>query len=128
MKKPGGTQFSIGTDWHARNRHLLSPGLYDGLQCIGIIVIGCRFLYYRVAGLTGGHVQSLILGCTLIIIGFLTLMMGLMADVIAANRKLLQYTQYQAIPGSDSNCRLKNHCISMIFQSNPHDFLSACEL
>ncbi len=40
--------------------------------------------------------QSLILACTLIIMGFLTLMIGLLADVIAANRKLLQDTQYHA--------------------------------
>ena len=42
------------------------------------------------------HVQSLILACTLIIIGFLTFMIGLVADVIAANRKLLQDIQYHA--------------------------------
>lgn len=58
--------------------------------------IGFRFLYYMAVGTASGHVQSLILGCTLIIIGFLTLMIGLMADVIAANRKLLQDTQYHA--------------------------------
>ena len=60
------------------------------------LLIGLRFLYYMAVGIAGGHVQSLILGCTLIIIGFLTLMIGLVADVIAANRKLLQDTQYHA--------------------------------
>lgn len=60
------------------------------------LLIGLRFLYYMAVGMAGGHVQSLILGCTLIIIGFLTLMIGLVADVIAANRKLLQDTQYHA--------------------------------
>lgn len=60
------------------------------------LLIGFRFLYYMAVGIAGGHVQSLILGCTLIIIGFLTLMIGLVADVIAANRKLLQDTQYHA--------------------------------
>ncbi len=60
------------------------------------LLIGFRFLYYMAVGTAGGHVQSLILGCTLIIIGFLTLMIGLVADVIAANRKLLQDTQYHA--------------------------------
>lgn len=39
---------------------------------------------------------SPILACTLIIMGFLTFMIGLLADVIAANRKLLQDTQYHA--------------------------------
>lgn len=58
------------------------------------LAIGFRFLYYMMLGRSGGHIQSLILGCTLIIIGFLTFMIGLVADVIAANRKLLQDTQY----------------------------------
>ena len=55
-----------------------------------------RFILYYIAGNGSGHVQSLILGCTLIIIGFLTFMIGLVADVIAANRKILQDTQYHA--------------------------------
>lgn len=60
------------------------------------LLIGVRFLYFMGQGNASGHVQSLILGCTLIIIGFLTFMIGLLADVIAANRKLLQDTQYHA--------------------------------
>lgn len=79
--------------------------MYKPLKCftylavapviIGLL-IGFRFLYYMAVGMSGGHVQSLILACTLIIIGFLTFMIGLVADVIAANRKLLQDTQYHA--------------------------------
>ena len=60
------------------------------------LMIGFRFLFFIAAGRSGGHVQSLILACTLIIIGFLTFMIGLVADVIAANRKLLQDIQYHA--------------------------------
>ena len=77
--------------------------MYKPLKCftylasvpmlIGLL-IGFRFLYYMALGNSPGHIQSLILGCTLIIIGFLTFMIGLVADVIAANRKLLQDTQY----------------------------------
>lgn len=77
--------------------------MYKPLKCFGYLavipiavglLIGFRFLYYMGIGQSGGHVQSLILACTLIIIGFLTFMIGLVADVIAANRKLLQDTQY----------------------------------
>ena len=57
------------------------------------LMTGFRFLFFIVRGRSGGHVQSLILACTLIIIGFLTFMIGL---VIAANRKLLQDIQYHA--------------------------------
>lgn len=57
--------------------------------------IGIRFLIYYFTGRGAGHVQSLILACTLLIIGFITLVIGLLADVIAANRKILEDTQYQ---------------------------------
>lgn len=77
--------------------------MYKPLKCftylaslpmlVGLIYV-IRFLIFTVQGLGGGHVQSLILGCTLIIIGFLTFMIGLVADVIAANRRILQDTQY----------------------------------
>ena len=56
--------------------------------------IGVRFLIFVARGAGSGHVQSLILACTLIIIGFLTFMIGLMADLISANRKILQDVQY----------------------------------
>ncbi len=58
------------------------------------LAIGIRFLYFMSQGLSGGHIQSLILGCTLIIIGVLVFVIGLLADVIAANRKILQDVQY----------------------------------
>ncbi len=79
--------------------------MYKPLKCFGYLavcpivvglLIGLRFLYFMALGRSGGHIQSLILACTLIIIGFLTFMIGLVADVIAANRKLLQDTQYHA--------------------------------
>lgn len=56
--------------------------------------IGGRFLYWMARGTAGGHVQSLLLACTLIVIGFLTFMVGLLADLMASNRKLLQDAQY----------------------------------
>ena len=58
------------------------------------IGIGVRFLYFMSRGTSGGHVQSLILGCTLIIIGFLIFVIGLLADTIAANRRILQDVQF----------------------------------
>lgn len=77
--------------------------MYKPLKCFTYLAIvplvlgigiGCRFLVFMAMGQSGGHVQSLILACTLIIIGFLTFMIGLVADVIAANRRVLQDTQY----------------------------------
>lgn len=58
------------------------------------IGIGIRFLYLYAVGQGAGHVQSLILACTLIIVGFLTFMIGLVSDLMAANRRILSDTQY----------------------------------
>lgn len=58
------------------------------------IGIGVRFLYLFSIGQGNGHVQSLILACTLIIVGFLTFMIGLVSDLMASNRRILSDTQY----------------------------------
>ena len=53
--------------------------------------LALRFLYfYFVAGTGGGHVQSLIFSALLIILGALLFMIALIADMITANRKLLE--------------------------------------
>lgn len=58
------------------------------------IVLGIRFLVYMAIGQSEGHIQSLLLACTLLIIGFLTYLIGLQADIIAKNRKILEDVQY----------------------------------
>lgn len=60
---------------------------------IGVLV-WVRFLIYYFTGRGSGHTQSLILACTLLIIGFVTFVIGLLADVISANRKILEDVQY----------------------------------
>jgi len=50
--------------------------------------IGLRFLWYFIEGDRGGHVQSLILSAVFLIIGFQTLLIGLIADLISVNRRL----------------------------------------
>lgn len=58
------------------------------------VLIGIRFLIYYFTGQGNGHTQSLMLACTLLIIGFMTFVIGMLADVISANRKILEDTQY----------------------------------
>lgn len=53
-------------------------------------LIGARFLYYYFTGFGGGHIQSLMLTVLLIIIGFQTVLIGLVADLIGANRSLIE--------------------------------------
>lgn len=59
------------------------------------VFIGLRFLIFYIQGVGDGHIQSLILAAVLLMMGWQTVMMGLQADIIAANRKLLQDIQYR---------------------------------
>ena len=56
--------------------------------------IGIRFMVFYFQGNSAGHVQSLILACTLMIMGFMTFVIGMLADVISANRKIMEDVQY----------------------------------
>jgi glycosyltransferase involved in cell wall biosynthesis len=68
---------------------------------IGIVLIGVgaipafRFLYFYATGNRVGHIQSLILAAILTIVGFQVLLIGLVADVLASNRKLLEEVVYR---------------------------------
>lgn len=58
--------------------------------------IGLRFLFLRfVQGLGGGNIQSLILAAVLLIVGFQTVLIGLVADLISFNRKILEEVNYR---------------------------------
>jgi glycosyltransferase involved in cell wall biosynthesis len=59
------------------------------LFTIGFL-IGVRFLFKYFAGEGVGHVQSLILASSLLVIGFHTILIAFVADLLAANRKLLE--------------------------------------
>lgn len=57
--------------------------------------IGVRFVYFYCNGNGSGHIQSLILAAMMIIIGFQTFVTGLQADIIFANRKILEDIQFR---------------------------------
>lgn len=59
------------------------------------VILGIRYLIFIARGMGGGNIQSLILCSMLIIIGVQTVVMGLLGDVIAANRKLLEDVQFR---------------------------------
>jgi glycosyltransferase involved in cell wall biosynthesis len=59
------------------------------LTLLGLLPVA-RFLYFWAIGEGGGHVQSLVLGGVLMVIGFMTFLIGLVADLIAFNRQLLE--------------------------------------
>ncbi len=77
--------------------------MYRPLQffcIIGLILlligmgIGIRFLVFFFMGNGAGHIQSLILASMMIILGVMTGIVGLQADIISANRKILEDIQY----------------------------------
>lgn len=61
---------------------------------VGMVYI-IRFLIFFARGNGAGHTQSLVFATMLIIIGFMTFILGLQADIIAANRKILEDVQYR---------------------------------
>ncbi|MBQ8108894.1 MAG: glycosyltransferase family 2 protein [Clostridia bacterium] len=60
------------------------------------IILGIRFLVFALQGNSDGHVQSLILASTLLMMGFMTYVVGILSDTIAAERKILEDVQYHA--------------------------------
>lgn len=54
-----------------------------------------RYLVFYFNGAGGGHVQSLILGTLLMALGFTGIVVGLVADLISVNRKLLEKVDWR---------------------------------
>ncbi len=54
------------------------------------VLIGLRFVYFYFTAGGAGHIQSLILAALLITIGFFLAVVGILADLIAVNRQLLE--------------------------------------
>jgi glycosyltransferase involved in cell wall biosynthesis len=65
--------------------------LYVGtlLTLLGLIPV-VRFTYFYLLGDGSGHIQSLILGGVLLMMGFLAYLVGLVADLIGFNRQLIE--------------------------------------
>ena len=59
------------------------------LALIGVIPI-VRFMVYFVIGKGNGHLQSLVLGASLLVLASIVLVSGLLADLISQNRRLIE--------------------------------------
>jgi len=66
-----------------------------GVMIAGGVALGARFLYFFLQGRGSGHVQSLILAAILTIVGFQVCLIGLVADLIQMNRKMLEEILYR---------------------------------
>jgi glycosyltransferase involved in cell wall biosynthesis len=69
--------------------------LAGGLMLFGALAIGGRYLYFVVIGQGGGHVQSVILAAVLGIVGIQVLLIGVLADLVGFNRKILEEVLYR---------------------------------
>jgi glycosyltransferase involved in cell wall biosynthesis len=58
---------------------------------VGVVPI-LRWLFFFLTGDGTGHVQSLVLGGVLVVVGFMILMIGIVADLINFNRQLIEIT------------------------------------
>ncbi len=69
---------------------------YTGIVNLGLgLILSVRYLVFMIVGQGKGHIQSVIIAAVFLMVGFFLLMIGLLADVIAANRKILERMQYQ---------------------------------
>lgn len=66
-----------------------------GIVFLAGFLIGLRFLYFYLSGDGTGHVQSLILASVLLGMGFQTLLVAFVADILAANRQLIEDVRYK---------------------------------
>ncbi|MDO8915593.1 MAG: glycosyltransferase family 2 protein [Coriobacteriia bacterium] len=73
-------------------RFFMVPGaVMAGLGAL----VGLRFVYFYAVGQGGGHIQSLVLTAILVLIGFQLVLFGLIAELLGANRKLLEDIQWR---------------------------------
>jgi glycosyltransferase involved in cell wall biosynthesis len=66
-----------------------------GASVLAGLVLGIRFLYFFATGSGAGHIQSLILTAILLIVGFQILLIGLVADLVGFNRKIMENILYR---------------------------------
>ena len=66
-----------------------------GLLIGAALILGLRFSYFYSLGRGAGHVQSLILAAILAIVGFQVGLIGLIADLVSMNRKMMEEVVYR---------------------------------
>lgn len=67
--------------------------IFTGISIIMLCAgcgLGVRFMVHYIQGTGSGMIQSLILASVFLIVGFLTFLIGLIADLVSFNRKILE--------------------------------------
>jgi glycosyltransferase involved in cell wall biosynthesis len=65
------------------------------LMILGGLALGIRYLYFVLNGQGAGHIQSVILAAVLWIVGFQVFLIGLVADLISFNRRIMEDVLYR---------------------------------
>ncbi len=81
------------TTWHTPLRLFWPIGILIGLAGAGL---GARFMVFYLMGDSSGHVQSLLLAAVLLVVGFQVILTGLVADMVATNRRRLEEILYRS--------------------------------
>lgn len=83
-------QFNTMTRMYAMHQPLRYFLIISLVIMMGGLVPMIRFLHFYLIGQGDGHVQSLIIGGALLMIGFQVLAIGFLGDVISFNRRLIE--------------------------------------
>lgn len=86
VKRSGSTLIRVYTTYEPLKIFLIAAAVPFG----GAAVIFIRFMAYYFLGQGGGKIQSLILGAVLCLIGGFLVTIGILSDLLTANRKLLE--------------------------------------
>ena len=67
----------------------------SALLILGGLILGIRYIFFVFQGQGAGHVQSVIMAAVLWIVGFQVFLIGLLADLIGFNRKIMEEVLYR---------------------------------
>jgi glycosyltransferase involved in cell wall biosynthesis len=68
-------------------------GVIAGILLAAGVLLGARYIYFVMVGEGKGHVQSVILAGVLLLMGFNTLSLAVIANLISVNRRLIEDVQ-----------------------------------
>lgn len=91
IKRSGSTVVRVYATHEPLKIFFLAGGFF-GVAGLGM---GVRFVYYYYIGQGGGHIQSVVFSSMLIIIGVFLFFIGLIADLISVNRRLIETVMYK---------------------------------
>jgi glycosyltransferase involved in cell wall biosynthesis len=80
----------------------------SGLMILGGLALGIRYFYFLLNGQGSGHIQSVILAAVLWIVGFQVFLIGLVADLIGFNRKIMEEVLYRVRKSEMENHRMND--------------------